>query len=359
LHSKWKDLTLWKAEARKQLLQHLYYDPEVLPLKSRLIQQEEREGFAIEQVMISATKAYEIPAWILIPVKRKGKLPAVNVLHCHSGRYTWGHEKCLSSPGDSPELIDFRSKTYGRAYAEELAKRGYVVMVTDAFYFGSRRLQPETINPAAVPTDANKAYASLKKVKQGSAEWLSAVNIICREFEHPVAKTLFAAGATWPGVHLWDDMRSLDYLASRPEVDSERMGCMGLSLGGFRAALLSAHPKVKATSATAWMTQFEDQLRNHTRQHTWMVFIPGLYAKMDLPDIAALLAPGSLLIQECSRDLLYPQPALHKAVEKLKTIYKKAGVPERFRGTFYDEPHCFRPHMQSEAFEWMDKWLKA
>ena len=45
------------------------------------------------------------------------------------------------------------------------------------------------------------------------------------------------------------------------------------------------------------------------------------------------------------------------AVGKLTAVYTKAGIPERFRGTFYDEPHLFKPHMQDEAFEWLERWL--
>jgi hypothetical protein len=48
---------------------------------------------------------------------------------------------------------------------------------------------------------------------------------------------------------------------------------------------------------------------------------------------------------------------MHGAVEKLARIYAKAGVPERFRGAFHDEPHSFRPAMQDEAFAWLERWL--
>jgi hypothetical protein len=49
--------------------------------------------------------------------------------------------------------------------------------------------------------------------------------------------------------------------------------------------------------------------------------------------------------------------AMQGAVKKLTRIYQKAGMPERFRGTFYDEPHSFKPYMQEETFEWLDRWL--
>jgi dienelactone hydrolase len=153
-------------------------------------------------------------------------------------------------------------------------------------------------------------------------------------------------------------MRTVDYLTTRDEVDPERIGCVGLSIGGLRSArLAAADPRIKVTSVTGWMTEFGQQLRNHLFHHTWMVYVPGLHRWLDLPDVAALHAPGPLLLQQCERDLLYPMSGMVGAVEKLRRIYAKAGAAERFRGTFYDVPHSFLPAMQDEAFAWLDRWL--
>lgn len=358
LDPSWQDLTAWKAAARPVFRQHLNYDPQPLPLAADLVRREEREGFTLEVINLHATAAYTIPARVLIPTKRDGKkLPAVVALHCHSGRYTWGHEKILSSPTDSDALVEFRNGTYGRPWAEALARRGYVVLVSDAFYFGERRLRVEELEPGRVFNEVREAFATAGAQPPGSPEWITATNRVCSFYEHHTAKTITAAGATWPGLHVWDDMRTVDYLASRPEVDATRLGCVGLSIGGLRAAhLIAADPRLKAASITGWMTEFAHQLRNHVR-HTWMVFIPGLYRSLDLPDAAALHAPGALLVQQCRRDSLYPLAGMEAAVGKLTRIYAKAGIPDRFRGTFYDEPHCFKPHMQEETFAWLDRWL--
>jgi hypothetical protein len=88
-----------------------------------------------------------------------------------------------------------------------------------------------------------------------------------------------------------------------------------------------------------------------------MAFVPGLRALLDLPDVAALLLPGALLVQQCRRDTLFPPAGMQGAVDKLAGIYAKAGIPERFRGTFYDAPHSFLPPAQDEAIAWMDRWL--
>jgi hypothetical protein len=296
---------------------------------------------------------------VLVPARRTGRLPAVVGLHCHGGRYTWGHEKIISHPDDSAALLESRGRSYGgQPWAEVLARRGYIVIVIDGFYFGERRLRVEGLAPDRVLGEARDAFKAARAATPDSAEWHRAINRVCSSYEHITAKNLIAAGATWPGLHTWDDMRTVDYLLSRPDVDQQRIGCAGLSIGGLRAAhLVAADPRIKAASITGWMTEFAYQHRNHLRNHTWMIFIPGLYGAMDFPDVASLHAPGALLVQQCSRDLLYPMEAMQGAVNKLTRIYQKAGIRERFRGTFYDEPHSFKPDMQEETFEWLDRWL--
>lgn len=357
LDPQWRSLDSWKKTARPIFRQHLSHQPAPRPLAAEVVSREARDGFAIEVVKISATPAYDLTARVLTPAGRRGRLPAVVALHCHSGRYTWGHEKILSHPGDSPTLTEFRLGAYGRPWAEALVRRGYVVIVIDAFYFGARRLRVEELVPSRVFSQAREPFAKARAAAPESPEWIAATNGVCSFYEHLTAKTLLAAGATWPGLLVWDDMRTVDYLASRTDVDPERIGCAGLSIGGLRAAhLIAADPRIKVASVTGWMTEFARQLRNHAR-HTWMAFIPGLYRSLDLPDAAALHAPGALLVQQCRRDDLYPLPAMEAAVEKLTRIYAKAGIPQKFRGTFYDEPHSFKPPMQEEAFAWLDRWL--
>lgn len=357
LDRKWKSLDAWKATARPVLRDRLGYAPTALPLKADLIRREDRDGFTVEVIHLAATPAYHIPARVLIPKTRRGKLPAVLALHCHSGKYTWGHEKILSSPDEPAFVTEFRHGTYGRPWAEALVRRGFIVVVIDAFYFGERRLQVDALEATRVFPEAKEGFTRALTAKPGTKEWVDATNRVCSFYEHHTAKAITATGATWPGIHVWDEMRTIDYLISRPDVDASRLGCVGLSGGGFRTAMaIAADPRIKAACVTGWMTAFAHQLKHHLR-HTWMIYTPGLYRSLDLPDAAALHAPGALLVQQCRRDNLYPMSGMQAAVDKLTQIYAKAGIPDRFRGTFYDEPHCFKPHMQDEAFDWMEKWL--
>ncbi len=360
LDPQWKSLDAWKAAARPVLRDRLGYAPTPLPLKGDVVSREERDGFTLEVVNISATPAYHIPARVLIPKNAGGKkLPAVLALHCHSGKYTWGHEKILSSPGELPLLTEFRNGTYGRPWAEALVRRGFLVIAIDAFYFGERKLRVEQMEASRVFSEVKDGYVRVMApaAKPDTPEWHNARNRVLSYYEHHTAKTITATGATWPGIHVWDEMRTVDYAMSRADVDPARIGCVGLSGGGFRTAMaIAADARIKVACVTGWMTEFAHQLKHHAR-HTWMIYTPGLYRSLDLPDAAALHAPGALLVQQCRRDNLYPMSGMQGAVDKLTKIYAKAGIPEKFRGTFYDEPHCFKPHMQDEAFEWLEKWL--
>ena len=358
LDDRWTSLEEWKAAARPAFHRHLGFDPAPQPVTGEVTGVEERDGFRIETLRIRASAAYDIPARVLVPAGRGGRMPAVVALHCHGGQYAWGAAKLVSSPDDPPPLVDYRQRLYGgRAYAEDLARRGFVVIVIDAFYFGERRLRPETLRDA-VPAEAREAFASLATLRAGSAERVAAENRVAGAFEAPVAKTLLAAGATWPGLLAWDDRRTVDYLATRADVDPARIGCIGLSGGGLRAACLAAaDPRIKAACVVAWMSTLGEMLPRHARRHTWMAWTPGLRASLDLPDAAALTAPGALLVQQCARDTLFPMEGMRGAVDKLERVYVKAGVPGRFRGTFHDQPHSFPPPMQAEAFAWLERWL--
>jgi dienelactone hydrolase len=358
LDTRWKSLEAWKKTVRPLFRGLLHHDPPAAPVSAEILKSEEREGFRLATLKIKGPAAYDIPAWVLAPSVRRGKLPGIVAIHCHSGRYVWGHEKIVSHPDDSESLTQFRARAYGRPYAETLAKRGFVVLVIDGFYFGSRRLRPELMDSATAVPAMRQQLTALKEAKAGSAEWLRAVDRICSEAETLTAKTMFSAGFTWPGLLNWDDRRSLDYLCSRSDVDAKRIGCVGLSIGGLRTAhLIAADPRIRVACVTGWMTEFRTQLRNHLRNHTWMIYVPGLYKALDLPDAAALHAPGALLVQQCAKDALYPMTGMKGAVDKLSRIYDKAGIPDRFRGTFHDVPHSFTPEMQEEAFAWIEKWI--
>jgi dienelactone hydrolase len=280
------------------------------------------------------------------------KMPAVVALHDHGGFKYFGKEKIAAIPNEPPILHEFKKECYeGRSWATELAKRGFAVLAVDAFLFGSRKIPVESLN--------EEMQKQFKDLEPGSREYIEKYNNLAAELEHIVAKTIFAAGSTWPGIFAYEDRRSIDYLLTRPEVDPSRIGCGGLSGGGLRTIFLAGlDPRIKCAVCIGFMSTFHEMLRNHIKCHTWMLYVPHLPRFLDMPDLISLHAPAPLMVQYNMDDELYTLEGQKKADQKIKQIYEKMGFPNNYCGKFYPGPHKFDVEMQEDAFKWFEKWLK-
>jgi dienelactone hydrolase len=276
-------------------------------------------------------------------------LPAIVALHDHGGFYLWGKEKLVETPGEHAVLSEFKQRYYeGKSIANELVRQGYLVIVIDMFYWGDRRMLLDDD-----PDDWRSRPSTLTR------ERIQAFNGRSGQNEQLVGRTIFAAGFTWPGVLCWDDVRTVDYLCTRPEVDRHRIGCVGLSVGGLRSCYLAAlDERIKAAIVVGWMTSFPWQLQKHIRNtigHTKV--IPGLYQYLDYPDIASLAMPAPLLVINGSQDTLFHPEGVQASFRKLQDCYRKAGVSEQLATRLYDTPHEFNLQMQTEAWAWLKRWV--
>jgi dienelactone hydrolase len=173
-----------------------------------------------------------------------------------------------------------------------------------------------------------------------------------------VAKSLFTAGTTWPGVYAYEDRRAVDYLLTREDVDPARIGCGGLSGGGLRTVLLAGtDPRIKAAVPVGFMSTWEDFLRDRTFTHTWMLYIPHCARYLDFPDILSLHAPKPALVQYDEDDPLYTLQGQRDASRLLAEVWSKMGAGDRYRGSFYPGPHKFDGPMQREAFTFFKERL--
>jgi hypothetical protein len=177
--------------------------------------------------------------------------------------------------------------------------------------------------------------------------------------EELVSRTALTCGVTWSGIITRDDVRTADYLLTRPEVDPMRVGCVGLSLGSVRSIFLGAlHPAVRASVAVCWMAEYQPMAKSHVRNGIGFTkLVPGLYADLDWPDLGGLHWPGALMTINGLQDQLYPLQAARNAVDKIRTIFDKMRVPEKYEGVFFDGPHEFNVAVQDRAFDWLDRQL--
>jgi dienelactone hydrolase len=350
LRSEFRDLETWQTKARATVLERLFYAPPPVVPAADVISREDRGDYVKEYLTFQTTPDLRVPAYVLIPKKAKLPAPGIVALHCHGGFYVWGKDKLVDVDDEHPALTEYKRELYqGRSVASELVRRGYVVIIIDAFYWGERRMLLDQDPPS---------YRDSQRMTKAE---VSDFNRRSQESEQLVARSLFAAGITWPGVLLWDDLRTVDYLASRPEVDAQRLGCVGLSLGGYRSFLLAAlDPRIKVAVDVGWMTSLASQIRRHIVNTIGFSFhIAGLYRYVDLPDLAALIAPRALLIINGAKDSLFALEGVRAAFEKIGACFHKAGASDHQQCRLYDAPHEFNRQMQDEASAWLARWLEV
>ncbi len=312
------------------------------------------DGLHIEHLTWQLPYGPPTEAVFLKPAGARGRLPAVLGLHDHGGNKYLGWRKIAQlSDQLHPMMKQHRDEYYGKvSWANELARRGFAVLVHDVFPFASRR-----VRVADVPPVLRK---ELKEVNPESETEIEDYNKFAGEHEHIMAKSLFCAGTTWPGVFTAEDQRALDYLCSRDDVDPDHVGCAGLSGGGLRTCYLGGlDDRIRCACCVGMMTTWRDYLLNKCHTHTWMIYIPGLPRDLDYPEIVGLRAPLPTMVLNDVEDQLFTVPEMRRADRMLAEVYAKAGAGDRYKCSFYPGPHKFDGPMQAEAFAWFERWLEA
>lgn len=339
----------YRAAVREKVLELFHYTPAAVAPAPQVVGRWETPDYIQEKVLFSTTPWFRVPAYVLIPKSGARPRPAIVDLHSHGGMFVYGKEKVMPVPeGDPAPIVNYRVENYeGRSTSQALCRRGYVVISIDCFYFGERRtLFDEDLKYGWDRTRYSPEDVAYLNRKSGAGEAI-------------LARSLFWAGTTWQGVAHWDDIRTVDYLAGRPEVDPGRIGCVGISMGGDRTDYLAAlDDRIRCAVSVGWMSTLRPMIKAHVNTHSFMHFLPGLARFLDLPDVIGAMAPKPLMVQQCERDALYPAEGMKESVKKIEAIYKRAGAEASFAGRFYDQPHLFSVKMQEDAFDWLDRWLK-
>jgi dienelactone hydrolase len=339
------DHAAWRTEMHQAVMDCLHYAPRKSDFAVKTIEKVDCGKYVREKIYFNTTPALRVPAYVLVPKNLKGRAPAVVGLHDHGGFFHWGMEKLVRIPNEHPSLTAFKKECYaGHSIADDLAERGYVVIVIDMFCWGERRPRfPDSKDPARM-TEA--------EIRNGDK--------LYGQLEAKMCRRVYNAGMTWTGIQFLDDIRTVDYLTSRPEVDPERIGCVGLSVGSFRSGhLIALDQRIKAAIECCWLTSFRDfTMDNMSHVMGFGREIPGIYQKLDVPDVISLAAPRALFCINGLRDNLYPvEEGVKPSYRILEAVYKKLGVPEKFKGKLYDTPHEFNEEMQQEAWAWFGQWV--
>lgn len=279
------------------------------PVSAALRGEEERDGYVLETWDLDLNGLEAVPAYLARPSGGDGPRPAVLFNHSHGGGYDIGKS----------EFVDGRSYLQPVPYAKELTDRGYVALAIDHWCFGERNHTTEA--------DMFKAM-----LWQGRVLW---------------------------GMMVYDSLRALDWLVTRPGVDESRLATLGISMGSTMAWWLAAlDERVKVTVDICCLTDFHTLLaKKGLRLHGLYYYVPGLLKYFTTADINALIAPRPHLALAGLRDPLTPVEGLDLVEEELDRVYADAGHPERWRLLRYDVAHQETAEGRREILEFLRRFL--
>lgn len=320
----------WKHRARAKVRERWMNPPPAAPWHATVIAEEDRGTHVARKIVFNVSGDSRVLAYLTVP-KGEGPFPAVLLLHDHGGRYDIGKEKVVRPFGVAPE-VSTSAQTWvhryygGRYLADELSARGYVCFVTDALNWGER----------------------------GGGGY---------EGQNAIAANLMQLGMTFAGVMAWEDLRAVEFLATRPEVDPKRIAAMGLSMGAYRAwqiAAMSDH--IAAGVSVCLMGTAKSMLHpggNKVRgTSAFSMLHPGLNADLDYPDVASLAAPKPMLFYNGRFDRAFPQWGVQEAYAKMAAVWTSQGAAAALETRTWEVEHVFNFLMQNAAFAWLDERLR-
>ena len=329
------------ADVKREFLELLDRPRAPLDVK-RVTSEQGANGLTTERLNFASEKRKDgsverVPTLIVRPTADKGPRPAVIVLHG-----TGGNKERMES------------------WLVELAERGIVGVAIDARYHGERA-------GGAAGADAyNKAIVRAWRTKKEVAEQ-----------EYPFYYDT-----------CWDLWRTLDYLETRDDVDSKRIGMIGISMGGIETWLAAAVDERVAVAIPAIAVQsFRWSLENEQWQGRaksigaahqvaamdlglarvdgavcralWNKVVPGILGPYDCPSMLRLFAGRPLLILNGDRDPNCPIGGARLAIAAARDAYQAAGTPEKLQIRVAEGVgHTVTAEQHAEALAWFERWLK-
>jgi dienelactone hydrolase len=135
-------------------------------------------------------------------------------------------------------------------------------------------------------------------------------------------------------------MRAIDYLETRPEVDAKRIGCMGISGGGtvtlYAAAL---EPRIKVAWMSGSFCTYRDSI--YSLSHCIDNYVPGILKVAEAADVAGLIAPRMLFVENGDEDPIFPVAGTRKAYASVSRVYKVLGAEANLGLEVFPAKHEF------------------
>jgi len=316
--SKWKGDRIKVKETLLTLLGEIPARPADLEVKTLF--REERSGYVLEKFIIDNGVDSWIPGYIAIPSNRRGKVPVILGLHGHSS--------------SKENIFGFDSNTAQDVLAFFISN-GFAVMAIDSYFNGERRGQGPSGKNETMETGSDQE-SSLFKIN------------------------LWFGRSLW-GMQLRDEQIALDYLVSRSEIDTARIGVEGMSMGSTRAWWLAAlDDRVKAVTGIACFTRYKELIeQRQLSAHGIYYFVPGMLNHFDTEAVMGLIAPRPFLVLTGDSDAGSPLSGIRVLENKLQTVFSLYDKKEYFKSIVYENTgHVFTDDMKIEMLNWFEKYLK-
>lgn len=300
----------WRGRARTRMQSLLPPEPQPVPLDVEVTDEVSCDGYVRRRVVFDSEPVMSVPAYLLVPDARIDGPPGPAVLAVH------GH-----GPGKAD--ICAVDGPHDGAYADQLARAGFVVLAPDLRCFGERS-DPVWEEPGKYECDWNLVAATM-------------------------------AGRSPLAQNLLDMRRALDVLEAEPTVDAHRIGAAGLSYGGTITLFLAAiDSRVRAAIVSGYLSSWR-------AAHTvpWNMcgsqVLSGMLGAIEHVDVAAAIAPRPLLVESGTRDLIFPVDAARATVLQLRRVYAALGASaDALVHDVFDGEHQWHGR---QAVEFLERWL--
>ena len=293
---------------REKLLLMLGGFPERTPLRAVTVKAMEKDGYKVENVMFSSSTEFWVTGNLYVPTSGSGPFPGI-----------------ISPCGHYP--LARMTPAYQSAYIS-LVKSGFVVLAYDPIGQGERR---QYWNPATNITEVGGPV-----------------------FEHSMpGQQLVLLGQTLTGYFVWDGMRAIDYLQSRPEVDSQKIGCAGHSGGGTMTKFISvADHRVECAAILEGGTANNWPARSIEAGDIEQNLFPAAIFGIDNVDLHSAVAPRPLLaaIEHYSAEF-------DQAADAIQARYGQPGAGQHFATVAADDPHSWSPKLRQATTDWFCRWF--
>jgi dienelactone hydrolase len=299
------------SEARRKELYALLGDvpPRDHPIAVIQTTQDDRPAYRLEKLVLDLNGLEPVPAYFLYPHDQPGPYPTVLYNHSHGGLYTRGKE----------ELLQGREYLQTPPYANVLTQQGYAVLCIDAWGFGGRSGRTES----------------------------------------SIFKEMLWNGRVMWGMMVYDSLRAMDYLFTRPEVDTRRVATLGMSMGSNMAQWVAAlDERIKVCVDICCLTDYQSLIDSKGLDgHGIYYYVPSLLKHFTTAEINTLIVPRPHLGLAGNLDPLTPFAGLDKIDAALKDAYRSAGAADAWKMFRCDVQHFEAPEMRTEAIAFLKRWL--